>query len=449
MIISAINQQYNFPTVKFKGIRDKASYSHPFLSFEPLMSVPIETSRVYFSPVFTHGYREIANYNTPYTKACKMYELANGHKVIVFQKNGPMVMQTGVKTDDKVFEDYKHLIEHIIYNSNNKIGTQTFGDLQKDLALNRDAGCNSDVSLFTLKYSFDNPKDIEKVINAQSKLLFNADIERYFEKEKNIIKTELWENGHSEDMIKNLSINEAKEYYHKTYKNQNMVTAVSSPLPPDEIIRMFSKHFQNSDNTGFVSSNINRINVNEKDAFENFLKNVSRKKGNATLQAKAQSALTALTWTPGLINFSVEDIFKNGKPYILNYHTKLNQINNTLKQPSFKMNSSYVDTAGITEFIYPNNLTLTLDSGACSNAASKYHYLLKTDGFPAKPGTNEIVGCILSSALEQKAERQDYSLETTVYTGNNYIKIDSVCLPQYTLKDIKDIKNTLLHVNLS
>ena len=86
MIISAINQQYNFPTVKFKGIRDKASYSHPFLSFEPLMSVPIETSRVYFSPVFTHGYREIANYNTPYTKACKMYELANGHKVIVFQK---------------------------------------------------------------------------------------------------------------------------------------------------------------------------------------------------------------------------------------------------------------------------------------------------------------------------------------------------------------------------
>lgn len=113
------------------------------------------------------------------------------------------------------------------------------------------------------------------------------------------------------------------------------------------------------------------------------------------------------------------------------------------------MNSSYVDTAGITEFIYPNNLTLTLDSGACSNAASKYHYLLKTDGFPAKPGTNEILGCILSSALEQKAERQDYSLETTVYTGNNYIKIDSVCLPQYTLKDIKDIKNTLLHVNLS
>ena len=47
-----------------------------------------------------------------------MYELANGHKVIVFQKNGPMVMQTGVKTDDKVSEDYKHLIEHIIYNSN-------------------------------------------------------------------------------------------------------------------------------------------------------------------------------------------------------------------------------------------------------------------------------------------------------------------------------------------
>ena len=51
--------------------------------------------------------------------------------------------------------------------------------------------------------------------------------------------------------------------------------------------------------------------------------------------------------------------------------------------------------------------------------------------------------------LEQNPERKNYSINSNISAGNNFLSIDSYCLPEATLQDIKDVKNTIIHLNLS
>lgn len=85
-MITGVHTKNSIPYIGFKSSESKPLNSQPFLTFEPLMNVPLDTAKAYFSPILTQGYREIADYKTPYAKDCKMFELSNGHKVLIFPK---------------------------------------------------------------------------------------------------------------------------------------------------------------------------------------------------------------------------------------------------------------------------------------------------------------------------------------------------------------------------
>lgn len=89
-IDSFINPKSNIYTNNFKSMsQQKENHTLTFRAFEPFMTMPLDTAKSYFSPLITQGYREIDTYKVPDVKESKLYELSNGHKVLVFQKKRP------------------------------------------------------------------------------------------------------------------------------------------------------------------------------------------------------------------------------------------------------------------------------------------------------------------------------------------------------------------------
>lgn len=447
-MITGVHTQNSIPYIGFKSSEPKPLNSHPFLAFEPLMNVPLDTAKAYFSPTLTQGYREIADYKTPYAKECKMFELSNGHKVLIFQKKGSMIINTGVKTDPKINQELKHLTEHILYNDNSIADNQTFCDFQKSLAITMNAETAPHLTRYAMRYSLNNTKDIEKIIKAQSELLFNRDLKPFFEIEKNTITIETLTKKQSLEDLKKVTLDELQKYYENTYKSNNMATVISSELPVNDVIKIFEKYFGKHDQK-FTASNLNKDMQSEQSAFEKYKSNVRKNEKIKTIENYIQNQLLNLNYTDALVEFSLDDILTRGRPCILSYFNNFKNNGETTTDSDFKEYSSVLfDTSKTKEYVYPNNMHLTFDTAEGYNDQSRLTYLLKTDmPLNTKPGTCEILGCMLALADEEKSLIEFGTLNAVA--GNNYIKIDAFYHPKDTIQCINKQNQCLLQPNLS
>jgi len=291
-------------------IPDKRIYNLPqnarggTSAFNQSVPIPIDSKEVTFEklliaytaytlPIKSAEYKEIEIFEVPDVGKGKVYQLNNGHKVIILPKKGTTTINTFVKTGqsdsfvDK--EGLAHLLEHMTYNGENKIQENAFSKLLDSLGVKKKAETSNFYTNYEMKYSFNDMENIEKLIKTQAELLQNQDFtQQKFDIEKNVILAEYGENKsddlntkhrqiiinnlfnldyqnsfkfktETEQTIKNISREDLIDFYEKYYSNNNMITAIVGDIDSDQAIKIFSKYFNKLNND--IRNNIQKIKI--------------------------------------------------------------------------------------------------------------------------------------------------------------------------------------------
>ena len=114
-IRSVVNAQFVQKQQNFKG---NSANSSSFSSFPTYQQIPLNTSKAYVSPQITEGYKEIKTFKLPDIGEGKVYELSNGHKIILVPKMGQTVIHTyigvGENNEPANLKESSHLLEHLV-----------------------------------------------------------------------------------------------------------------------------------------------------------------------------------------------------------------------------------------------------------------------------------------------------------------------------------------------
>ncbi len=99
-----INNVVNLQNIQrqqnFKGSPANSSVENNSPNYQ---TAPLNVSKAYAAPQITEGYKEIQTFDIPYIGKGKLYELANGHKVILVPKASKTYITTivGAGTSDE------------------------------------------------------------------------------------------------------------------------------------------------------------------------------------------------------------------------------------------------------------------------------------------------------------------------------------------------------------
>jgi len=243
----------------------------PFLNPPSYQPTPFEIYKAYTSHQLIQSYKMIKTFDIPNVGQGKLYELANGHKVVIVKKNGLTVINTfvGVGNEDSTITS--HLLEHLIYSGENNINPTKFSEIVALAGAESNAATHGNYTEYFISYPFNEKENIDKLIKTQAELMQNPSFTReQLEKEKKIILTEykgkeieqklknkdaLFTDAlldvnrknkkpdYSKEAIDKISFEEVMNFYNKNYINNNMVSVVVGDLNADEVIKLFSKYF--------------------------------------------------------------------------------------------------------------------------------------------------------------------------------------------------------------
>lgn len=276
-INSVVNYQIMQRQQNFKG-SSANSVSNPLPSAPTCSPIPLETSKAYASPQITEGYKEIETFDVPYIGKGHLYQLANGHKIILIPKMGQTLIHTyvgaGEVNEPIDTKETSHLLEHLIadYCSNPKdIETKEF--LSKTGA-EANAHTSNDFTGYHIKAALEDNNNFEDLIKTQANTLQNTGFtDKDIEQEKNIVIQELESRGKfvadymlaerlanqnlfslndsdaaitpsNVETIKNIKKEDLINYYNTFYRTDNMVTTIIGPVDENSI-KTIAKHFNN------------------------------------------------------------------------------------------------------------------------------------------------------------------------------------------------------------
>lgn len=277
-INNVISSQIIQKKQNFKG---SSVSSSPFLNFPNYKQVSLNVSEAYASPQITQSYKEIETFDVPYVGQGKLYELANGHKVVIIKKNGPTVINTFVKAGRNESLINSHLLEHLLYEPNNKVESKTLSDFYIKHGIERRAMTWDNYTNYYMKYPFKDSKSIDSIIKTQADLLQKPNItNEVFETQKNVIFAEYTRksfkndaekidrlfintllNGDkkldgydfSKESIDNITLNELMGFHKKYYQNNNMISVIVGDVNSDEVLKSFAKHFNKANGEAIQS----------------------------------------------------------------------------------------------------------------------------------------------------------------------------------------------------
>lgn len=258
----------------FKGNESvQEDTSTPKQLFEP---IPVESARAYASPQINQGYKTLKTFDVPYVGNSKVYELSNGHKIIIIPKAGPTAIYTtvgvGNLNEPAEKKEMSHLLEHLLAGTylGNKIP-----EVDKLLA-KTGAEYNAMTCNYTTNYYLKAPvyktEDLDDLLNVQAQTIQNNNFtDNDIEHEKTIIKQELdsrklaqnstllaqkytlknlFNLQDSDDLviqssnssIENIQKEDLENYYKNFYQPQNMVTTIVGSVD-DNTIKTVAKYF--------------------------------------------------------------------------------------------------------------------------------------------------------------------------------------------------------------
>lgn len=263
----------------FKGNSETPA---PQTQSQDAQPIPLEASKAYASPQITEGYREIETFEVPYVGQGKLYQLSNGHKVVIIQKPGPTIINTFIKVgnlnEPGKIKQMSHLMEHLLANNCSdaqKPETKEF--IAKSGAI-YNAGTADFFTQYHIEAPLTNTEDLIKLIKIQSETIQNKNFtDKDIEDEKQIITRELgfryfstrpdlladrlsiqnlFNLKASDDLvtpssnttINNITKDDLLDYYNTFYQPQNMVTAVVGAVD-DNTIKTVSKYFGTMQNS--------------------------------------------------------------------------------------------------------------------------------------------------------------------------------------------------------
>lgn len=269
------NHQIINKNQNFKGNTDNLAAPSSFKSFSNYQTLPLNVSRAYAAPQIPLTYKEIESFDVPHVGNARMYELANGHKVILIPKLGPTIILTAVKVGElnetANIKESSHLLEHLIAGYCIKPKDKETEDIISTTGAECNAATSDVLTYYHIKAPITDTDIFEKLIKIQSETLQNSNFTtEQVENEKDIIIQELNERGSftenwavanrltiqnlfnlkdSDDLItpesiegiKKISKENLADYYNTFYKPNNMITTVIGAVD-ENTIKTVAKH---------------------------------------------------------------------------------------------------------------------------------------------------------------------------------------------------------------
>lgn len=285
-----INNVVNLQNIQHKqNFKGSSAISNLLLNYAGHQQVPLNVSKAYASPQFTKDYREIETFEVPYIGKGKLYELKNGHRIILVPKFGQTNMHTyvgvGSNNEQTNLKETSHLLEHLVsdYCTNPK-NNQTKSILDK-ISANHNAFTSQYFTSYYIDALITNNKDFEDLVEIHAQTVNNKDFtDEQIEKEKNIIIQELDSRGKfdtnyllaerlaaqnlfnlddSSDIVATSSVSTIKsikkvdliDYYKTFYRPDNMVTTIIGNVN-DDSIKTIAKYFNSKNQPQIHAQNI-------------------------------------------------------------------------------------------------------------------------------------------------------------------------------------------------
>src|SRR5574344_495945 len=290
-INNVVNLQNIQPRQNFKG---SSANSSPFTDFPSYQSIPLNTSKAYASPQILKSYKELQTFNLPYLGEGKLYELDNGHKIILVPKMGQTIIHTyvgvGENNEQANLKESNHLLEHLV----SSYCTSSKNNETKRTLDRISAECNAHTDeCFTSYYinaSITNTKDFEDLVKIQAQTLQNKDFnDEQLKNEKNTIiqeldstdkftanyilsdrlaKQNLFNLKDSDDIItprrfstiNNIKKDDLINYYNTFYRPDNMVTTIIGNVDENSI-KTIAKYFNSKNQPQVLTLNINSAKI--------------------------------------------------------------------------------------------------------------------------------------------------------------------------------------------
>lgn len=284
-IKNTINSQIVQKQQNFKGGSTVSGVnSNANLTDKSCPTIPLDVSKAYASPQITQGYKEIETFEVPYVGKGKLYELANGHKVILIPKLGPTNIYTSVgagnMNEPAATKEISHLLEHLLADYCTKPKTKEVENILSMTGSEYNASTSDIFTDYYIKAPIAKTEDLEKLIKIQSETLKNTNFTpEEIEKEKDIIIQELNSKGiytnvvlHSERLslqnlfnlkdtddnimprsattVKNIKKEDLINYHNAFYQPKNMVTTIVGSVDENTIkaVAKYMGQIQNSQN---------------------------------------------------------------------------------------------------------------------------------------------------------------------------------------------------------
>jgi len=297
--IQIIQKQQNF-----KG---SSANSSTFSSFPSYQQIPLETSKAYVSPQIKEGYKEIETFDIPYIGKGKLYELANGHKVIIVPKASKTYISTivGVGFSDEPADkkDMAHLSEHLLANYWNKANpTSDITKTLKEVGAYPNAATGNCSTKYYMSANVQDNTDLENLIKIQLGTLTNNNFsDEEIQKEKNIVIEEAKENGYFTDetrtaynqtkknlfcldnlngivaentmhKIEDIKKEDLEKFYNNFYRPDNMTTVIVGNVD-DNSIKIIGKYLNKMGNPKTKTERNNISNIKEDVSIKQFQRN--------------------------------------------------------------------------------------------------------------------------------------------------------------------------------
>lgn len=291
----------------------------PFSNFPSYQLTPSETSKAYALPQITQSYREIETFDIPYIGKGKLYELSNGHKIIMIPKASKTYISTsvgvGFSDESADMKDIAHLSEHLLANYwHNANQTSDITKTLKETGANINASTGNSSTTYYMRANVKDNNELENLIKIQLGILTNNNFsEDSMLKEKNIIIEEGKINGyftkqdriaynqtiknlfnlnsengaiaeHNIPKIDGIKTENLEKFYNNFYRPDNMTTVIVGNVN-DESIKIISNFLNKLSNPKSKIERENISTIKESQYIKQFKRSdiYSQDKNNANL----------------------------------------------------------------------------------------------------------------------------------------------------------------------
>lgn len=284
-----VNNVNNLQIIKYQqNFKENSANSSPYSSLPNYQPIRLDASKAYASPQITEGYKEIETFDIPYIGKGKLYELANGHKIILVPKASKTYISTtvgaGFSDEPADKKDIAHLTEHLLanywHNTSPELGIKKTLDETGTHSNAATGNCSTDYYMST---NIQDNSDLENLIKIQLGTLTNSKFsEEEIQKEKNIIIEEAKENGYF--------IDEERSEYNQTIKNlfnldnsngaiAEMTLQKIEGIKKEDLEKFYNKFYRPDNMTTVIVGNVDNNSIkiiskylnkmtNQKDKFE-------------------------------------------------------------------------------------------------------------------------------------------------------------------------------------